>query len=33
LSELVKADLAYMVLERTKNARKPTQRWLKKEGE
>jgi hypothetical protein len=30
LSELAQNDLAYMVLERTKNARKPTQRWFKK---
>jgi Protein of unknown function (DUF3987) len=32
LSELSNADLAYVVLERTGNAKKPAQRWLKKEG-
>ena len=32
LSELAKANLAYMVVERTKNARRATQRWLKKES-
>jgi len=30
LSELAKADLAYAVVERTKNIVKPIQRWLKK---